>query len=88
MVLNYTVKFSDEGLKRFERLDGRVKKKVIKKVGLLGDFKLLNTIKKMEGRDKDYYRMRVGDIRILFRVREGEKTIWVTDIGFRGSIYR
>ena len=31
---------------------------------MLSDFKSLNTVKKMEGKDKDYYRMRAGDLRL------------------------
>jgi mRNA-degrading endonuclease RelE of RelBE toxin-antitoxin system len=41
----------------------------------------------MKSKDKDYYRLRVGDIRVLFRVIEENKTVWITDMGFRGSVY-
>ena len=66
----------------------RFGKKVINKIEMLSDFKSLNTVKKMEGKDKDYYRMRAGDLRILFIVMEDGRVVWVTDIGFRGSVYR
>jgi len=34
------------------------------------------------------YRVRIGDIRIIFVVDKNERTIYVTHIGYRGSIYR
>ncbi len=89
MVLSYTVKFSTEGLRRFKKLDKRVAEKLIEKIELLSDYQSLNTVKKMSGKDKkDFYRMRVGNLRVLFRVIEKDKTVWVVDMGFRGDIYR
>jgi len=89
MVLSYTVKFSTEGLRRFKKLDKRVAEKLIEKIELLSDYQSLNTVKKMSGKDKkDFYRMRVGNLRVLFRVIEKDKTVWVVDMGFRGGIYR
>lgn len=88
MELNYTVKFANEGLKRLRKLDSKIARKVTEKAEMLGNFRSLNTIKKMEGYGKDFYRMRVGDVRIIFRVTEENKTVWVVDMGFRGGVYR
>lgn len=45
MELNYKVRLSDEGTKRFRKLDKRDVDKIIKKLVLLENFKKLNTIK-------------------------------------------
>ena len=88
MVLNYTVRFSDEGWKKYQKLDKQVRLKVTRKIELLADFKTLNNVKKMKSKSGDFYRLRVGDIRVIFRIPEGTKIIWVVDVGFRGLIYR
>lgn len=74
---------------RLQRLDGRVVERVIDKVDFLRDFKSLNTVKRMSGRCyKDVFRYRIGDIRVIFRVVEEDKIVWIIDIGYRGSVYK
>ena len=86
--LSYTVRFSKEGWKRLNRLDRREAKKVTEKVEFLRSFRTLGTVKRMSGRHyKDIFRLRVGNIRVLFRVIEDKREVWVIDVGFRGSIY-
>ena len=86
--LNYKIKFTDDGWRRFEKLDKRIKEKVLSKLGMLSNYSQLNNVKKMVGKDDNYYRLRVGDIRVLFWVEEDLKVIWITDVGFRGAIYK
>ena len=45
-------------------------------------------IKQMVGDWKGYYRMRVGDIRIIFWIDQELKTIYIDHIGSRGDIYK
>ena len=44
-------------------------------------------IKPMEGRS-GFYRLRVGDYRILYTVQEEIITVRVTDAGNRGDVYK
>ena len=43
-------------------------------------------VKKLSGRDA--WRMRVGDYRIIYEIRDAELTILVVDVGHRREIYR
>ncbi|MGL6108283.1 type II toxin-antitoxin system RelE family toxin [Romboutsia sp.] len=43
-------------------------------------------VKKLKG-FKNYYRMRVGDIRVIFEKEDDKLKIIVIDIGNRGQIY-
>lgn len=88
MESNYKIRFTDDCEKRIRKLDASIVKRVLSKIGILVDFKRLNTIKELKGELKDYYRFRLGSIRIIFEVDEKTKTIWISEIGFRGSIYR
>lgn len=44
-------------------------------------------IKKMQG-SADYYRLRVGDYRIIYTVDHGELVVCVVAAGNRGDIYK
>ncbi len=45
-------------------------------------------VKSMAGEWKGYYRMRIGDIRVIFWIDHKLKTIYVDHIGSRGDVYR
>ncbi len=45
-------------------------------------------IKPMAGDLKGYYRLRVGDFRVLFVLDESKQTIYVDHIGYRRDVYR
>jgi len=46
-------------------------------------------VKRMQGQDSPpYFRLRVGDIRVLFIKDEMRMQIFVFDIDFRGNIYK
>jgi mRNA interferase RelE/StbE len=87
-VSNYTVKISEGGIRKLRKLDKKQANKIVDKIQSLSNFRSLNTIKKMEGRLRDNYRMRVGDVRVIFDVDEENKIVWVVDMGFRGGVYR
>jgi mRNA interferase RelE/StbE len=50
-------------------------------------FTMHHDIAKLKGR-KNYYRIRVGDLRIIFRVFEEEKEIYIEKIDHRSKIYK
>ena len=45
-------------------------------------------VKTMAGNWKGYYRMRVGDIRIIFWIDNSLRTVYVDHIGTRGDVYK
>ncbi|MFH1336303.1 MAG: type II toxin-antitoxin system RelE/ParE family toxin [Candidatus Zixiibacteriota bacterium] len=45
-------------------------------------------VKSMMGEWKGYYRIRIGDIRIIFWIDRKLKTIYVDHIGARGNVYK
>lgn len=46
-----------------------------------------NDIKKMKGYTNTY-RLRVGDIRMIYKVEDEKVILYVLDIDFRGNIYK
>lgn len=45
-------------------------------------------LKKLKGKWEGYFRLRVSDLRIIFRIDISEKTIFVYNINFRSKIYK
>lgn len=45
-------------------------------------------VRPMVGELKGYYRLRVGDFRVIFVVDEAKQTIYVDHIGYRRDVYR
>lgn len=45
-------------------------------------------VKSLKGPLVGYYRYRVGDIRIIYRIDETKEQILVVGIGYRGDIYK
>lgn len=71
-------------------IEERLRNRIIREMRDLGNFPFFtepHDIAKLKGRE-DYYRMRVGNIRIIFKVNGNRKTIYVEKIEYRGKAYR
>lgn len=42
-------------------------------------------VKKMQGRDDNIYRLRIGKIRIVYKIADAD--VEIIDIDYRGNIY-
>lgn len=78
---NYKINISKNALKFINKQDSQQRKRILSTIyGLpLGD------VKKLKG--NEYYRLRVGDIRVIFTKNDEELIILIVDIGNRGQIY-
>jgi mRNA interferase RelE/StbE len=45
-------------------------------------------IKKLKGRWKGKYRLRIGNIRVVFDINYDERTIYIVRAGYRGDVYK
>ena len=45
-------------------------------------------LRKLVGNWKGYYRIRISQIRVIFKVFKEDREIYVEKIDFRGSIYK
>jgi mRNA interferase RelE/StbE len=85
-VSKYTVKFTDHGYKSLSKIAVSDSRRVLKKLKILESFsQSTKNIKKMKGTSSQLYRLRTGDIRVLFEKDKGN--IWILEVGYRGSIY-
>lgn len=79
----YKTKITKKAEKFFKKQDNNTQKRILKSITELpkGD------IKKLKGFD-GLFRLRVGDLRVLFEKNDEELIIIVIDIGNRGEIYK
>lgn len=69
--------------------------KFIKKQAKQEQLRIYNAIKKLPDGDtkpvqghKGFYRLRVGDYRIIYTIDNGQYIICIVDVGNRGDIYK
>lgn len=82
----YQITISSTAEKHFARLPKNLQEKVARKLKLLAEspFQTGLDIKKLAGTEKSY-RLRVGELRIIYQMNSQLKTIFVADIDFRTS---
>ena len=80
----YKLTISSKAEKHFSRLPKNLQEKIAKKLKQLkeGPFQGGLDIKKLSGTDKSY-RLRVGELRIIYQMDSKLKDICVVDIDFR-----
>jgi mRNA interferase RelE/StbE len=62
-------------------------RRIIAKIESLGNDSRPNGCSKLEG-DDDLYRVRVGDYRIIYQIRDKELVVLVVRVGHRREVYR
>jgi mRNA interferase RelE/StbE len=69
------------------RAPGRIRSRVAEAIGAFAADPRLWGCKKLAG-DTRYYRIRVGDYRVLYEVRDRDVLVLVIKIGHRREVYR
>jgi len=81
MIQNYKISISKNALKFINKQDVQQRKRI-----LVAIYKLpFGDVKKLKG--NEFYRLRIGDIRVLFTKNDEELVILVVSVGNRGQIY-
>ena len=85
----YRVEFTKSAKKEFDRLSEKIQGKVVEALELLSSnpFSELLRIKKLKGAPS-LYRIRLGDYRVVYQVRQNILVILVIKIGHRKEMYR
>ena len=86
--MSWGVEFSELADKDLENLDTPVKKKVIEKIDWLAENFENVTPVPLKGEFRDFYKLRVGDWRVFYRVDWEGRIIFVAYIKNRDSAYR
>lgn len=86
----YTLKFLGRAIQDLKKIDLPFQKIIKEKLLILAKDPdiLKNNIIKLAGTKEDYYRLRVGNYRVIYEKREKELVVLVIRIGHRREIYR
>ncbi|MDD5231419.1 MAG: type II toxin-antitoxin system RelE/ParE family toxin [Candidatus Marinimicrobia bacterium] len=85
----YSVIFLEEATKELSQIDPIWQKRILNKIKILSaDPKILaNNIKKLKGKYQEYYRLRIGDYRVIYSQENDRLLIVIIRIGHRSEIY-
>ncbi len=85
----YTVEFVRSSRKEFEKLSLRTRERVLEALAFLtvNPHSELLKVKKLKGAS-DLFRIRIGDYRLIYEVREEKLVVLVIKIGHRREVYR
>lgn len=86
----YTLKFLGRAIQDLKKIDVPFKIIIKEKLLILAEDPdiLKNNIIKLTGTKDDYYRLRVGNYRVIYEKREKELIILVIRIGHRREVYQ
>jgi mRNA interferase RelE/StbE len=80
----FEIIWSDSAARQLQKLDRLVARRIFDKVGELHHEPFRN-VRRIAG--EPYYRLRVGDYRVLLRILEKELQVLVLKVGHRESVY-
>ena len=83
----YAIKIKKSALKTIKRVEKSVKVKIWTAISELSDDPRPPGCVKMSGAE-DLWRIRVGDWRIVYQIRDREMVILVVRVGHRREVYR
>jgi mRNA interferase RelE/StbE len=81
----YSVKFSERAKKQLSKLDSKVQTHIILVLDRI-KFRPFSFLRPLS--DGEYYRLRVGDYRVIIDARRKELLLLVIKVGHRKNIYK
>jgi mRNA interferase RelE/StbE len=86
----YEIELSKKAAKFYQKADTATVRRLNAAFDRLAEEEPLHhhSVKPLAGELQGSYRMRVGDIRIVYSIDETTKTVFVEVIGFRGDVYK
>jgi mRNA interferase RelE/StbE len=83
----YSVIIEKPALKSLATIPDKNAKKITKAIDELAENPRPNGVKKLKGSD-DFYRIKVGNYRVIYEINDGELVIVVVEIGHRKEVYK
>ena len=85
--------FSSETRKFLEKANERLRNSLLGKIRNVGRWldgqeELGTDFKKLKGEWEGYYRIKLGNVRVIVSLEKEEKVIRIHDIGYRGDVYK
>jgi len=81
----YEVRFTDAAHEDLEKLDKTISERILDKLEVVANDPF-SFVKKLKG--CDFYRLRVGDYRVIMSIENRRMIIFVVEVGHRSTVYR
>ena len=81
----FDVLYSDQALKQLEKLEKPVQERILKTRERIR-IRPAHYVKKLVS--SPYFRLRVGDYRVILHIKNNEMIILVIDVGHRRNVYK
>ena len=82
----YRVDWTEKAFKQLNKLPRVVSKSIYNRVGELTENPRGSNDKKLVG--KPFYRLRIGDYRVIFDIKDQELVVLILEVGHRKDIYK
>jgi mRNA interferase RelE/StbE len=86
--MTYRVEFSRSAEREFDQLPQQVSARVSSRINSLAVNPRPPGVLKLAGRTTDLYRIRVGNYRVIYAIKDDVLLVLVVSIGHRKEIYR
>lgn len=89
--MNWTIKFSSKAEKYFTRLDKDLKQRIKEELlhlSALNNPLEYQAVRPLTGNLRGFYRLKIGDYRIVFSILKEDALIAVVNIAPRGDVYK
>jgi mRNA interferase RelE/StbE len=85
----YSIEFLEEAVEDLSSIDPIWQKRILNKLKILSvnPESLSNNIKKLKGKYREYYRLRIGDYRVIYSQENDSLVIIIIRVGHRKEIY-
>ena len=83
----YSVIIERPALKALAAIPDKDAKKITKAIDELAENSRPNGVKKLKGKG-EFYRIKVGNYRVIYEINDGELVIVVVEIGHRKEVYK
>jgi mRNA interferase RelE/StbE len=83
--MNFVVHWSDDVRKQLENLEKSIAERIVDKVESIKD-NPFHYVRKLK--EYDFYRLRVGDYRVIMSIDNWKLIILVIEVGHRKNIYK
>jgi mRNA-degrading endonuclease RelE of RelBE toxin-antitoxin system len=85
----YEIELSKISVKAIESFDAKTQERIYKAMQTIKTNPFWHDkIKKLKGALKGRFRYRIDEIRIIYKILEESKTVFIEAIGKRGSVYK
>ena len=84
--MKYSVEFSRRAARQIDGLEANLRVRVIKRIEALSDNPRPPGVQKLVGSEDDY-RIRIGDYRVIYEIRDALLVVLVMKVAHRRQVY-